>query len=258
MSAHIRFPGNSVLDWYIEAEQMLADFLKYVPYCDAHKEVWSPKLVIILQETCSQLDSLWRWEAAHLHGRKGEVDIRDYFKLYGMSLANRTVLFWAEEVMEVGPFVVWKNAESYSKKECARHPLDWWKEGYQKIKHNRLENRECASLKRTVEALAGLFLAIIHCEKCWQSLWEKHWLSWYEGSGMPFDPLDCLRADFGLLKDEGECQVTYMAVESSLFSYAVGLSSRHIEPKKNCPNWGGNCSHRFKAWYYDYCKEHGT
>ena len=55
--------SNSVLSWYVDAEDMLQDVLRYVPYCLEHKSVWSPKLVTILHEVCSQLDSLWFYEA---------------------------------------------------------------------------------------------------------------------------------------------------------------------------------------------------
>ena len=137
----------------------------------------------------------------------------------------------------------------------SNYPLDWWKEGYNKIKHNRIENLNCATLQRTLEALAGLFLAIIRCEKCWDSLWEKHWMSWVnDASPSPFDPFDCLKSDFGYMPDIGSCAVTHMAIESKLFTYPVGLCSNLITPKKEMPLWEGNCSRRFKAWYCDYCQ----
>jgi len=247
MSNGVQFPANSVLDWYTEAEQMLADFLEYVPYCDTHKEVWSPKLVFVLQETCSQLDSLWRWEAINVHGKNDRADIADYFELYGAKMAPRWTIFWADKPEKVQPFSEWQGTQY--------HPLDWWAEGYNKVKHNRLENRTCASLKRTVESLAGLFLAIVRSEYCWDTLWEKHWMSWSDdASPSPFDPIDCLRADFGQRNDLGLGAVTHMAIESKLFTYPVGLCEKLIIPKKDNAHWRGNCSRRFKAWYYDYCQ----
>jgi len=247
MSSGVQFPANSVLDWYIEAEKMLANFLEYVPYCDTHKEVWSPKLVIVLQETCSQLDSLWRWEAINVRGKNDRVDIADYFELYGAKMAPRWVVFWADKPEKVQPFTEWQGIQNY-------RPLDWWKDGYQKVKHNRLENRTCASLNRTVEALAGLFLAIVRSDNCRQCLWEKHWLSWNDSTPTPFDPLECLKEDDGSLKDEGRCVVTRMAVESELFTYPVGLCTGLVSPRKDFPLWEGKCSHRFKLWYYNYCQ----
>jgi len=254
MSGSVRFSANNVLDWYIEAENMFADFLKYVPYCEKHEEVWSPKLVVILQETCSQLDSLWGWEAENVHGKKEKINITDYFELYGEVMAPRWVVFWSDEPIKIAPFAAWQNARNFTKKEYENRPLDWWKDGYQKIKHNRIENYRCATLKFAVESLAGLFLAIIATEKCWDALWEHNWVSWDKEGGMPFDPFDCLRADFESLDDEGKCSLTRMAVESKLFTYPVGFCKGLITANKKHPHWKGNCSKRFKAWYYDHCQ----
>jgi len=254
MSDSVRFSANNVLDWYIEAENMFADFLEYVPYCEEHKEVWSPKLVVILQETCSQLDSLWRWEAENKHEKKGKINITEYFGLYGEAMAPRWVVFWSDEPRKINPFAAWQSADDFSKTNSNNYPLDWWKEGYQKIKHNRLEHCTCASLKRTVEALAGLFLAIIGTEKCWDALWEHNWVFWDKEGGTPPDPFRCIRADFGLGKGGDMCSLLHMAVESKLFTYPVGLGKGLITANKKNPHWKGNCSNRFKAWYYDYCQ----
>jgi len=73
--------GNSVLSWYVEAEDMLQDVLRYVPYCSEHKSVWSPKLVTILHEVCSQLDSLWFYQAKKLW-KLPSMDAQDDQKRY--------------------------------------------------------------------------------------------------------------------------------------------------------------------------------
>lgn len=254
MSDEDQFPARDVLDWYTDAESMLVDFLEYVPYCDSHKGVWSPKLVTILQETCSQVDSLWRWEAVHIHKRGDSVDIKDYFELFGPALAIRWVICWADEPRQIAPFAKWQEAGEFKKEEYT--PLEWWKDGYQKIKHNRLENRTCATLEHTANALAALFLAIVRMQACWGALWEKGWLSWDDSAGTPFDPVECLKEDLGLLKDQGRCASMHMAIESKLFAYGVGLCSGLVTPKKEMPHcrWKGDCSRRFKAWYYDYCQ----
>jgi hypothetical protein len=82
-------------------------------------------------------------------------------------------------------------------------------------------------------------------------------MSWDESVGMPYDPLDCLREDFGWLTDKNKCDLTYMAVETKLFAYPVGLGMGLHKALKNRPNWGGNWSRRLKAWYYDFCQRNG-
>jgi len=253
MSSDDQFPAHDVLDWYTNAESMLADFLEYVPYCDSHEGVWSPKLVTILQETCSQVDSLWRWEAVHTYKRGADsLDITDYFELYGEMLAKMWLICWADEPRQIAPFATWQHAGEFKKEKYT--PLDWWKNGYQKIKHNRLENRTCATVKHTANALAALFLAIVRMEGCWDGLWEKGWLSWDDSAGTPFNPFECLKEDLGLLKDETRCASVQMVIESKLFAYGVGLCSGFVDPKKEMPHWKGNSSRRFKAWYYNHCQ----
>ena len=49
---------RSVIIWFESAEQMLMAILDVIPYEAVHENVWSPRLVTVLLETCSQLDSL--------------------------------------------------------------------------------------------------------------------------------------------------------------------------------------------------------
>jgi len=245
VSTESQFPAHDVLEWYTNAESLLVDFLRYVPYCDSHGEVWSPRLVTILQETCSQLDSLWRWEAVHIHERKSnEVNIMDYFELFGPELAKRPVLFWADEPRQIDPFEKWQDVTEFKKEAYA--PLDWWTEGYQKIKHNRLENRTCATLKRTVEALSGLFLALVRCESCWQALWQRCWLSSCDQSMA--DPLYSLGAVFKPADHHRRHAPPPVAVESGLFAYRVIRCKEQFRVLRGCPYGESGLSRQYRAW----------
>jgi len=244
MYADHQFPASDVLDWYTDAESLLVDFLQHIPYCASHEEVWSPKLVTILQETCSQLDSLWRWEAVHIHGRKSTVNIKDYFELFGPELAEKPVLFWADEPVQIAPFAKWHGVTEFKKEAYA--PLDWWAMGYQKIKHNRLENRTCATLKRTVEALSGLFLALVRCESCWQGLWQKRWLSSCDQS-MP-DPLYSLEAVFKPTDHHRKHAPPPVAVESKLFAYRVSRCKEQFRALRGCPYGESGLGRQYRTW----------
>jgi len=245
MNTKSQFSAHDVLDWYADAESMLMDFLRYVPYCDSHGEVWSPRLVTILQETCSQLDSLWRWEAVHTHGRENSrVNIKDYFELFGPELAGKSVLFWADKPVQIAPFAKWQGVTEFKKEAYA--PLDWWAEGYQKIKHNRLENRSCATLKRTVEALSGLFLALVRCESCWQSLWQKRWLSSCDQSMT--NPLSSLEAVFKPADHHSKHAPPPVAVESTLFAYRVIRCKEQFRALRGCPYCESGLGRQYRAW----------
>jgi hypothetical protein len=247
---------RNVINWFTDVEKNLYEFLEFVPYCDEHKNVWSPRLVTIFLDVCSQLDSLWSWEMKEnkIKPVKGKNPcIVDYFINFGPDIAVKWAVFWGESGEKVQPFSPWSSVTTsdFTKTtwdSCNEElDLEWW-EVYQEVKHNRIKNQEEAKLKYVVEALCGLFLAIIRCEDCWDILWEKGWMSWNEEGGLPFHPFDCLKEDFERVKMSGKCAID-MAIESKLFSYPVGYCSKKRTKKGK---WSGNASNKFKAWFYEY------
>ena len=77
------FPANTVVDSFLYCEQMLADVFRVVPYCDDHKEIWSPVLTTVIMESCSQLDSLWGHTAQQSSCvTKTKFTIEDYFRYF--------------------------------------------------------------------------------------------------------------------------------------------------------------------------------
>lgn len=239
------FAGNSVVNWYINAENMLDDVLRIIPYCDEHKSVWSPKLVTILQETCSQLDSLWFYEAKKSpYVKEDRLDIKHYFEYFGEHIAPKWVVFWGEEPKQIQPFEPWAGLASaaYKKDKWNKSfALDWW-EAYQKVKHNRLTNQRQATLRRVVEVLAALFLAILHCEDCRDAIAQTGWLS----TAQRWDPFP-MHAFLG--EDSPSTKDEYIAAESKLFSYPVGWCTQNITKSDE---WKGDASHRFTQWFNEY------
>jgi len=227
--------SNSVLSWYVDAEDMLQDVLRYVPYCSEHKRVWSPKLVTILHEVCSQLDSLWFYDAKKTRSvKKEKLNISDYFKYYGKSMAPKWLVFWGQEPERIHPFKSWENQSATSSSP------EWWK-AYQKVKHNRLENENMATLECTVNAVAGLFLAIIRSEDCRDGIAQLGWLSCNgTTNGNP---------QAWLCEDSPGTKRKAIAVESKLFGYAVGWSKETIKKRSI---WTGSASHRFQQWFNQY------
>ena len=73
-------PHRSVFGAFGRLERQLGEFLDYVPFEQAHHEVWSPILATIILEACSQLDSLWKMELREIGGTNADAKIPDYFK----------------------------------------------------------------------------------------------------------------------------------------------------------------------------------
>jgi hypothetical protein len=59
------FPGETVISSFRHIELMFEDVLGNIPYVPEHENVWSPSLVTILLETCSLLDSLWKYRVTN-------------------------------------------------------------------------------------------------------------------------------------------------------------------------------------------------
>ncbi|MBN2018637.1 MAG: hypothetical protein JW749_00245 [Sedimentisphaerales bacterium] len=218
---------------------MLKDVLEVVPYCNEHKSVWSPKLVTMLQETCSQIDSLWSYEINHGEAR---LNIENYCSHFGDKMRPKWLVFWGEHPEKIQPFGGW-NAIN------AAQSLPWW-QAYQNVKHNRIINREQATLENAVKALAGLFLAILRCESCRDGVGHGLNVSHDTTTGY-CNPLDCLSDVYDCANPDRDSVPSvftwqYIAVESKLFSYPVGWWAKQ---KNVDENWGGHASYRFRTWF---------
>jgi hypothetical protein len=213
-------------------EAMLGEVLEVVPYCQDHKNVWSPRLATILLEAGNLLDSLWKWETCTGKSGPGKKNpnIKDHFKRFGAKLAKRWVVFWGEEGERIQPFAAWDGTPVYQ-------DLPWWKD-HNAVKHERLTDKKLATLGNAVQALAGLFVAIFNCPSCWDAIWQEDWID--AGCRWSYPP-NHLLGDATPLAD--------IAAESRLFSYPVQSGSRR-QLSANRPPSG---SYRFAHW----CERNG-
>src|ERR1700722_8438739 len=197
MAAKDVFPGRSVVSSYISVEDTLDEVLAIVPYCAAHENVWSPVLVTVLLESCSQLDSLWHFEARRSpYVTAKKLDMTNYFSYFGQDLGYRWAVFWGEVPELVSPFAPWAPVAKYTTTNYV--PLDWWS-AYNKVKHDRLKNRHEATLKRAIQSVAALYLNILRSELCRDCVAQAGWLS-----AMPqaaHNPRDHLAEDSPSTKD---------------------------------------------------------
>jgi hypothetical protein len=192
----------------------------------------------VILEACTQLDSLWSTMAAESFGVTREaLDIRDYFQYYGKKMARKWVVLWGDEPAQIYPFGPWQTDRPYKPENF--QVLPWWR-AYSKLKHNRLENRELATLEPAVNAVAGLFLAILNCEHCKEAVANAKWLS---------AKMD--RPEAWLGDDGPSTWDQWIAAETPLFSHAVGWDTKVVKPEMG---WGGPASARFKTWFVEHMK----
>ncbi|MBI5030742.1 MAG: hypothetical protein HZB51_09460 [Chloroflexi bacterium] len=223
------FSANYVLSSYVATEDMLSEFLQFVPF-DGNSKVWSSKLVTILLEACSQLGSLWEYQARKSpYVRKRDLNIKDYFTYFGANVAPKWLVFWGEESEQIFPFDEWRNKVSYT--EQTYMELEWWKT-YNNLKHDRIAYRFEATLEKAIRALAGLYLAILRCEECR----EASVYTWMHHNDHPYP---------AYLDDESSSGTAVcVTVETKLFTYAPYWGRQPIPPKAI---WGGG-NIRFRNW----------
>lgn len=214
---------------------MLSDVVEVLPYSDEHLDVWSPHLVTVLLEACSQLDSLWKAKFRQAGSRsKDQSNIHDYFDRFGSDVAHRWLVFWGEHGVRVQPFSPWADAATYK-------PLDWWK-AYNDVKHDRLANRRQAKLRHAVDAVAGLFVAILRSPECATAVAHEGWID--PSPGALGIQAEHLLSDHSLARG--------IVVESVLLSHSVKLAWKP-GPPQHIMSGGRVGSERFRSW----CAQNG-
>ncbi len=234
------FPTNSVMNSYISTENTLAEVLRIVPYCKEHENFRSPALIPVILDSCSQLGSLWQYQAKQSPcvEKNKELTITDYFTYFGKNVSPKWVIFWAERPQLLYPYGKWANANKYALNDYKK--LDWW-DAYTKLKHDRLLNRHKATLQYAVQSLAGLFLAILTCEPCCDGVVQEDWVS----ANHP-NLQACLN------DNSPSAYLHYCVAESKLFAHPVGWDKQSIT--LDC-SWTGPASNRFINWFDQYSTE---
>jgi hypothetical protein len=231
------FPSQLVISSYISTERLLIDFLQLVPYDIHNKTVWSPKLVTIILEACSQLDSLYKSEAnLSKYLKSKRLDIKDYFKHFGDRVSSQWLVFWGQEPEILKPFESWLNVNEYQS-------LPWW-DVYNNLKHDRLLHHGEATLECAVSSLAGLFISIARCEHCYEDIANQGWIS----VGVPWNPGASLGSD-------GKAESgKYVIVETGLFSFTPFWKLNDIKPNTYWDDVYSDqrASQRFRNWFNNY------
>jgi hypothetical protein len=225
------FPDYTVMAGFRLAEQMLHNVLEVLPYCPNHENVWSPQLATVLLEIGSQLDSLWMEMLARSGMRVVEEGIMGYFLHIGKDFARRWVVFWADEPNIIQPFAEWDLSQHRLSDYI---PLPWW-QAYNKVKHNRLEHREKATLNNAVTALAGLFLAIVHCPQMAEAMAQEQWVM----------------IDQAHWQTAGQILSEAIFAEKMVAEYKRFSSPIQAGTGKQCHLYLPNASRRFAQWCRD-------
>jgi hypothetical protein len=242
------FPGRAIITEFQATEERLLEPLRHIPYCTAHESVWSPELAACIIDACHQLDSLWKLTAGRYgyRPRGRDFNITDYHERFGVpntpsTVYRRWAVFWADQPLPLHPFAPWDGG-TYAQ-------LPWW-DAYNTLKHDRWANKERATLKEAIHAVAALFLGIVRCEYASDAVGETGWLSSKQVSDAG-NPSHQRNLPQRLIEDSGPNAGYAVAAESKLFAYPVGYWERKIVA---ADKWSplAPCSNRFRNWFDNF------
>jgi hypothetical protein len=128
---------------FISLEEQLSNCLEYIPYSPNNVCVVSPKFIPIILESCSLIDSIF----FSLADDKSErYNLKRYMELFepAIGLENNITLLLSTPIRGLIPFKDWTTKQP-----------DWWVAN-NSLKHDRLDNHQCANMTNAVLALAAL------------------------------------------------------------------------------------------------------
>ncbi|MCX7424660.1 MAG: hypothetical protein NTW96_03380 [Planctomycetia bacterium] len=151
--------GVTAVEGFLTVEGLLQEALRYVPYCDEHRNVWSSHFARIILDAASQVDSIWKATAKiDDPARSGDrLTIKSHFDRFGPLVAGQEVIFFSGVSPRIGPFGEWRHSDFA--------PPRWWK-AYNRLKHDRLSNQKDATLDHAVNAVGALLLAVTYSGSC--------------------------------------------------------------------------------------------
>jgi len=154
-----------VWEMYQSLENDFLNYLDYVPLTQTHYKVWSYPLVNLFNNIGSSIDSFFKnaifcdslneYPEIDQLRNKPQHNMGMYREIFETQYKiSTTQIFELKNFSSIYPFKDWSDN---------RTP-DWWSK-YTAIKHDRFRNKKRATLKATIDALAGLFtLFLTHKE----------------------------------------------------------------------------------------------
>lgn len=150
-----------IFEWYENIELRLSEIVGVVPFTSIKEleKIHSPRLVSIIIETCSIIDTLLRAQMPNRFKRPGPkgremtskgANIYDYHRELESTLKltqTQSVLLKGKPIL-LCPFDNWSSSSSSS-------PMPWWRV-YNRLKHNRIEASKEANLLHCISSLCAL------------------------------------------------------------------------------------------------------
>jgi len=142
-------------NYFLTLEADFATLARYIEPSENNYKAYSLEMVRLLMSACSEIDVVLKQICKKLSTSNGCENIKHYRKTIERqyTLSNKQITL-ERFGLQTTPWENWKDERS---------PL-WWK-AHTDVKHHRDEKYEEANLKNCINALGGLFVAIIYLYK---------------------------------------------------------------------------------------------
>ena len=147
--------AEHIFTWYSDLESQLVEFLNYVPYSDENKDTQLPRLANQIVEAGSLLDTVFR-KVSQEDKNPRDLSIYDYAPEYDsrLNLSEKNTLLYKYPPRVLCPFEGWVSSDT-----GGYNQVEWWK-SHNRLKHNRTDKVELATLKTAVSILCALHQVI--------------------------------------------------------------------------------------------------
>ena len=134
---------------YLDLEDELDSFCRFVPPVTEHLNVYSTKLWSLLLRASAEIDSQLHSLDEELGGGSGNKTIADYSARESTFELSKFKLITRFSGAQVSPF------ESFASDKSPA----WWRD-YNAVKHRRLESLHSATLGNAIHAVGGLYVVL--------------------------------------------------------------------------------------------------
>lgn len=139
---------------FLIIEQELNNTFRYVAFDSEHFDVYSEEYSRIILISCVMIENIIADMANKINPGHRYTNLPSYFPC----ISGRFPKFTTIEITLPQYNYNLKPWENWSAQSCP----EWWTMGYNKIKHDRVNNLTAPSLKRAIEAVSGLHALLLY------------------------------------------------------------------------------------------------
>lgn len=135
-------------------EKDLEEAFRYVQPCEKHFSVFSDHFARIILMACTEIENCLHEFSQEINCDPKPHNIGDFYKCITSRFQqfNESKVLLRRYSFSVTPWSQWSANES----------PDWWKMGYNKIKHDRLQHPDAATMYRAISSVGALVVLLYH------------------------------------------------------------------------------------------------